>query len=131
MQQFTMKACIHAPAPYLRPLLKMDNLPLICKHVSGNVLHAILDNEHFRRLLFWAGFHVGFIMVGPQEEFSSQVNPELLEGIRGIARKEGRYFQAVLEDAMSAYIESKKQERVRPEFMGHLVQGSTSLQRKP
>ena len=25
-------------------------------------------------------------MVGPQEEFSSQVNPELLEGIRDIAR---------------------------------------------
>ena len=44
-------------------------------------------------------------MVGPQEEFSSQVNPELLEGIRDIARKEGRHFQAVLEDAMSAYIE--------------------------
>ena len=65
-------------------------------------------------------------MVGPQEEFSSQVNPELLEGIRDIARKEGRHFQAVLEDAMSAYIESKTQERVRPEFMGHF---NASLER--
>ena len=34
-----MKDCIHTITPYLRHLLKMDNLPLICKHVSGNVLH--------------------------------------------------------------------------------------------
>ena len=65
-------------------------------------------------------------MVGPREKFSSQANPELLEGMREIARKEGRHFQAVLEDAMSAYIESKTQERVRPEFMGHF---NASLER--
>ena len=65
-------------------------------------------------------------MVGPREKFSSQANPELLEGMREIARKEGRHFQAVLEDAMSAYIESKIQERVRPEFMGHF---NASLER--
>ena len=58
-------------------------------------------------------------MVAAREKFSSQAQPELLEGMRDIARKEGRHFQAVLEDAMSAYIESKTQERVRPEFMGH------------
>ena len=58
-------------------------------------------------------------MVGPREKFSSQAHPELLEGMRDIARNEGRHFQAVLEDAMSDYIESKTQERVRPEFMGH------------
>ena len=34
-----MKACISPTAPYLSHLLKMDNLPLICKHVSENVLH--------------------------------------------------------------------------------------------
>ena len=58
-------------------------------------------------------------MIGPREKVSSQANPKLLEGIRDIARKEGWHFQAVLEDAMSAYIESKTQERVRPEFMDH------------
>ena len=58
-------------------------------------------------------------MVGPREKFSSQAHPELLEGMREIARNEGRHFQAVLEDAMSAYIKSKRQERVRPEFLGH------------
>ena len=47
------------------------------------------------------------------------MNLELLEGLRDIARKEGRHFQAVLEDAMSTYIESRDRERVRPEFMGH------------
>ena len=42
MQGNTMKDCIRAHAPYLSHLLKMDNLPQFCKHVSGNVLHAIL-----------------------------------------------------------------------------------------
>ena len=37
-----MKACISDTGSYLSYLLKLDNLPLICKHVSGNVLHAIL-----------------------------------------------------------------------------------------
>ena len=58
-------------------------------------------------------------MVGTREKFSSQADPELLEGMREIAQKEGRHFQAVLEDAMSAYIQSKNQERVRPAVIGH------------
>ena len=58
-------------------------------------------------------------MAGAREKFSSQAQPELLEGMRNIARLEGRHFQAVLEDAMSAYIESKNQQRVRPAVMGH------------
>ena len=39
--------------------------------------------------------------------------------MREIARKEGRPFRAVLEDAMTGYIESKSQEWVRPEVMAH------------
>ena len=38
LQQITAKACIHAHAPYLSHLLKMDNLPPFCKHVSEHVL---------------------------------------------------------------------------------------------
>ena len=57
-------------------------------------------------------------MVATREKFSSQADPDLLEGMREIARREGRHFQAVLEDAMSAYIEGKNQERVRPAVMG-------------
>ncbi len=58
-------------------------------------------------------------MVAAREKFSSQASPELLAGMREIARKEGRHFQAVLEDAMSSYIESKAQAKVRPEVMAH------------
>ena len=48
-------------------------------------------------------------MAVTRKKFSSQAQPELLEGMRETARSEGRHFQAVLEDAMSAYIESKNQ----------------------
>ena len=54
-----------------------------------------------------------------REKFSSQASPELLAGMREIARKEGRHFQAVLEEAMAGYIESKARPNVRPEFMAH------------
>ena len=56
-------------------------------------------------------------MASTRQKFSSQASPELLEGMREIARKEGRQFQAVLEEAMTSYIESKMQERSRPEVM--------------
>ena len=52
-------------------------------------------------------------------KFSSQAAPELLEKMREIARNDGRHFQAVLEDAMSAYIESRERGKVRPEVMAH------------
>ena len=54
-----------------------------------------------------------------REKFSSQASPELLSEMRAIARREGRHFQAVLEDAMRGYIESKTREKVRPEVMTH------------
>ena len=55
-----------------------------------------------------------------REKFSSQAAPELLAKMRDIARSEGRHLQAVLEDAMSGYIESREQQRVRPDVMAHL-----------
>ncbi len=58
-------------------------------------------------------------MSAMRERFSSEAPPELLAAIREIARKEGRHFQAVLEDAMQEYIESRKQQKVRPEVMAH------------
>ena len=48
-------------------------------------------------------------MITPREKFSSQAAPELLSAMREIARKEGRHFQAVLEDAMQTYIEIREQ----------------------
>ena len=54
-----------------------------------------------------------------REKFSSQAAPELLSKMREIARNDGRHFQAVLEDAMSGYIESRERPNVRPEMMAH------------
>ena len=52
-------------------------------------------------------------------KFSSQAKPELLASMREIARIDGRHFQAVLEDAMASYIDSRAQHRIRPEVMAH------------
>ncbi len=54
-----------------------------------------------------------------REKFSSQVDPELLAGIRKIASDDGRQFQAVLEDAFRTYIEGRAQGKVRREVMAH------------
>ncbi len=58
-------------------------------------------------------------MVTPRVKFSSQADSELLTAMRQIARNDGRHFQAVLEDAMSHYIESRARQKVRPEVMAH------------
>ncbi len=58
-------------------------------------------------------------MTTSREKFSSQAAPELLAKMREIARNDGRHFQAVLEDAMSGYIEGRTQAKVRPEVMAH------------
>ncbi len=54
-----------------------------------------------------------------REKFSSQALPELLAAVRGIARKEGRHFQAVLEDAMQEYIENHDREKLRASVLAH------------
>ena len=54
-----------------------------------------------------------------REKFSSQVAPELLAAVREIARKEGRHFQAVLEEAMREYIENRAQGKPRAPVMAH------------
>ena len=58
-------------------------------------------------------------MVATREKFSSQASPDLLAALRQVARDEGRHFQAVLEDAMQEYLDSKVRGKVRPEVMAH------------
>lgn len=53
-------------------------------------------------------------------KFSSQATSDLLSAMRSIAREEGRQFQAVLEDAMALYVESKRGDNPRPHVMDHL-----------
>ena len=55
----------------------------------------------------------------PREKFSSQVAPELLGTMREIARKEGRHFQAVLEEAMREYIDNRTREKPRAKVIAH------------
>ncbi len=54
-----------------------------------------------------------------REKFSSQASPAPLAKMREIAKSDGGHFQAVLEDAMSSYVESRKRPSVRPEMMAH------------
>ena len=53
------------------------------------------------------------------EKFSSQADPDLLASLRALAKQDGRHFQAVLEDAMRDYIESRAQEKPRAAVMAH------------
>ena len=54
-----------------------------------------------------------------REKFSSQASPELLAAIREIAHTEGRQLQAVLEDALRQYIESRAEKMPRSAVMAH------------
>ena len=58
-------------------------------------------------------------MATTPEQFTSQAAPELLAAMHGIARREGREFEEVVEEAMWDYFKSNLPEDVRPEFMAH------------
>ena len=46
-------------------------------------------------------------------KFSSQAEPEVLEGMQDIANREGRQFQSVLGEAMREYLSHKHQQASR------------------
>ena len=56
-------------------------------------------------------------MATAPEKFTSQAAPELLAAMREIARREGREFEEIVEEAMWDYFKSKLPEDVRPEVM--------------
>jgi predicted transcriptional regulator len=51
--------------------------------------------------------------VSTLRKFSSQAEPEVIEGLQEIAAHEGRQFQAVLGDAMREYLTRKRQQAPR------------------
>ena len=61
-----------------------------------------------------------------REKFSSQAPPELLAAMREIARKEGRHFQAILEDALREYVDNSTSGKPRASVM---AQFRASVQR--
>ena len=46
-------------------------------------------------------------------KFSSQAEPEILEGLQEIAAREGRQFQAILGEALRDYLSRKRQQAPR------------------
>ena len=58
-------------------------------------------------------------MVATRQKFSSHAPPELLAAMRAVARKEGRRFEDVVEDAMWEHLKSKLGPDVRPEMIAH------------
>jgi len=64
-----------------------------------------------------------------REKFSSQANAEILAAMREMARKEGRQFQSVLEEAMQEYLQRKLEEKPRSLVIAHF-QASLERNRK-
>jgi hypothetical protein len=52
-----------------------------------------------------------------RKKFASQAAEPLLNKMHKIADEEGRQFQVILEEAMTLYIESKRNQQVRPHVM--------------
>ncbi len=50
-------------------------------------------------------------------KFSSQADPEVLQGLQDIATREGRQFQAVLGEAMREYLVRKHQHAPRRDVL--------------
>ena len=52
-----------------------------------------------------------------REKFATQVDGALLTDLRGLAKQEGRQIQALVEEAISALIEQRRQSTARPHVM--------------
>lgn len=59
-------------------------------------------------------------MAAPKRKFASQAPAELLEEVRAIAHQDGRQLQAVIEDALRAYVQERRGQRPRAEVLAHL-----------
>ncbi len=57
-------------------------------------------------------------MAQTREKFATQVDGALLADLRGLAKQEGRQIQALVEEAITALIEQRRQGTVRPHVLG-------------
>ena len=55
-----------------------------------------------------------------KQKFSSQLDADLLAEVRAISEEEGRQFQAVLDEALTEWVERKRGLRPRSEVLAHL-----------
>jgi len=56
-------------------------------------------------------------MSEPREKFATQVDSSLLADLRILAKEEGRQIQVLVEEAIAALIEERKQGKARPHVM--------------
>lgn len=57
-------------------------------------------------------------MATPQrEKFATQVDPQILQAVRDLARSEGRQLQALVDEALADLVEKRKQQRPRAHVM--------------
>lgn len=52
-------------------------------------------------------------MLVTREKFTTQVDAQLLESVRKLAKSEGRQIQAIVEDALREHLELKNSSQVR------------------
>ena len=53
----------------------------------------------------------------PREKFATQVDPQILQAVRDLARSEGRQLQALVDEALADLVEKRKQQRPRAHVM--------------
>ncbi len=56
-------------------------------------------------------------MSAAREKFATQVDSELLQSLRGLAKAEGRQIQAVVEDALRDHLAAKQGNKGREHVM--------------
>lgn len=52
-----------------------------------------------------------------KQKFATQVDADLLETVKGIAREEGRQVQALIDEALSDLVEKRRVAKPRPHVM--------------
>lgn len=50
-------------------------------------------------------------------KFATQLSPDVLMQLKETAKKEGRQIQAILDEALREYFQSRQQQRPRPHVM--------------
>ena len=50
-------------------------------------------------------------------KFATQADPKVLDEVRGIAAREGKQLQTVIDEALRDFIEKRKRGKPRPEVM--------------
>lgn len=65
-------------------------------------------------------------MSGSNVKFATQVDQELLDSIKGLARKEGRQIQALVNEALTDLLDKRKNMSTRPHVMSAYMKSHES-----